>query len=118
MDATLVEQVIINLIENALLHAGKTLPVELNVTVEGNWAVFEVCDRGKGLKEEEIPRIFDGYRSNWNGSSDSTRGIGIGLSICMAIVKSHGGKMTAANRPGGGAVFTFCLPIEEDGNEQ
>lgn len=110
MDATLIEQVIINLLENAVRHAGTDLPIELDVRVEGDWAVFEVRDSGKGIVPEQLPHIFDGYDSE---NSDSTRGIGVGLSICKSIVKAHGGEINAANRLGGGAAFTFVLPLEE-----
>lgn len=112
MDATLIEQVIINLLENAIRYAGTEQPIELNVTANGEWAIFDVCDRGEGLLEEEIPRIFDGYSSGTRRSSDSSKGAGVGLSICMSIIKAHRGRMTAANRPDGGAVFTFMLPME------
>ncbi|HHV30881.1 MAG TPA: DUF4118 domain-containing protein [Clostridiales bacterium] len=110
MDATLIEQVLINLLENAVRHAGATQPIELQVGVEQKNAVFEVRDRGKGLSETLLPHIFDGYPSD---NSDSTRGSGVGLSICKSIVRAHGGTITAANRPDGGAVFTFTLPLEE-----
>ena len=110
MDATLIEQVLINLLENAVRHAGADRPIDLNVRVEDGNAVFEVCDRGKGLSPEQLPHIFDGYYSE---NSDSTRGAGVGLSICKSIVKAHDGTISAANRPDGGAVFTFMLPLEE-----
>lgn len=112
MDATLIEQVIINLLENAIRYAGTEQPIDLNVTVNGKWAVFDVCDRGEGLLETEIPNIFDGNSSGTRRSSDSSKGAGLGLSICMSIIKAHSGQMAAANRPDGGAVFTFMLPIE------
>ncbi len=112
MDATLIEQVIINLLENAIRHAGKELPIDLNVTVTGNWATFCVRDRGNGIPENEMSTIFKGYPVEKPRSSDSFRGAGMGLSICMSIVKAHGGKMSAANLKDGGAVFTFMLPIE------
>lgn len=118
MDATLIEQVIINLLENAIRHAGTDQPIDLTVSVAGDQAVFEVCDKGRGLSEEEIPHIFDGYPCADNKRRDSSKGAGVGLSICMAIVKAHRGSMSAANRPGGGAVFSFQLPIKEaDVNE-
>lgn len=110
MDATLVEQVILNLLENAVRHSGSSLPVELNVTVEGEWAVFTVSDRGKGIPPQNLPHIFDGFPAEGSPSGDSTKGSGIGLSICNSIIKAHGGKISAANRPEGGAVFTFWLP--------
>ncbi len=121
MDATLIEQVIINLLENAIYHAGKDLPVELAVTVRDRLAVFCVSDHGKGIPKEEMHHLFDGYPTDQAKSSDSSRGAGIGLSICMSIVKAHGGQMFAGNRKDSqsGATFIFLLPLEEaEPNEQ
>ena len=112
MNATLIEQVIINLLENAVYHAGKDLPIELKVTVKDRWAVFAVYDHGNGIPKGEIHHVFDGYPADKTKSSDSSRGAGIGLSICMSIVKAHQGRMSAANQKNSGAVFTFMLPIE------
>lgn len=112
MDATLIEQVIINLLENSIRHAGNSVPIKLEVSVEKNRAVFRVSDRGRGIPEEELSRLFTGIPAAKNKSSDSSRGNGIGLSICMSIVKAHGGEMRAANLKDGGAAFTFMLPLE------
>lgn len=120
MDATLIEQVIINLVENAIRYGtpesleNLCLPVEVTVTRSGALAVFEVRDHGKGVKPEEMPHLFEGYTALGPRSSDSSRGMGIGLSICNSIVRAHGGEITAANSPAGGAVFTFTLPVEEE----
>jgi two-component system sensor histidine kinase KdpD len=114
MDATLIEQVIINLLENAVYHAGRENPIDLKVTVQNRRAVFCVSDRGPGIPKEQLRNIFDGYPAEKSKSSDSSRGAGIGLSICMSIVKAHQGQMAAENREDGpGAVFTFTLPLEE-----
>ena len=110
MDATLIEQVLINLLENAQRHAGSDQPVRLNIRTEGGWAVFEVRDKGKGLPAKQLSHVFDGYGLE---NSDSTRGAGLGLSICKSIIDAHGGRITAANMPQGGAVFTFMLPLQE-----
>ncbi len=113
MDATLIEQVIINLVENAIRHSGEDAPIELTVTREGNLAMFEVRDHGKGIKQVDIPYLFEGYEARGKRSSDSSRGMGIGLSICNSIVKAHGGEITVTNKQGGGAAFTFTLPIDK-----
>ena len=112
MDATLIEQVIINLLENSIRHAGNAVPIKLEVFVEKDRAVFRVSDHGKGIPEEELSRLFTGVPAVKNKSSDSSRGNGIGLSICKSIVKAHGGEMSAANLKDGGAAFTFMLPLE------
>ncbi len=110
MDATLIEQVLINFMENAIRHSGSTEPISLCVTSDENTASFEVSDTGKGLDPEEIPYIFDGYSDH--KTSDSTRGIGIGLSICKSIITAHGGSITAGNNDFGGAMFRFTLPMK------
>lgn len=118
MDATLIEQVILNLIENALIHSGSDLPVELEVTREEGQAVFQVIDHGTGILPERLDSIFDGSTPSNNQSSDAKKGIGIGLSICKTIVNAHGGTITARNKEDGGAVFSFTLPMEgENKNE-
>ncbi len=110
MDATLIEQVIINLVENAIKHSGETV-IDVSLRKEGDYAVFEVSDNGEGIPEQDFPYLFESYVSNGKRTSDSSRGMGIGLSICMSIVKAHQGKMEAANREDKGAVFTFTLPL-------
>jgi two-component system sensor histidine kinase KdpD len=114
MDATLIEQVIINLLENSIQHSGSDAPVELKVTADETDAVFTVRDRGHGISEEELPFLFEGNRPEQGRKSDSSRGMGIGLSICKSIVRAHGGTITAGNGENGGAVFTFTLPLKED----
>lgn len=110
MDATLIEQVLINLMENAIRHSGSDLPIGLRVYKRVSGAVFTVSDSGKGIDPDRIPNIFDGKSTD--GSSDSTRGIGIGLSICKTIILAHEGKIFAKNYPTGGASFTFVLPLK------
>lgn len=113
MDGTLIEQVIINLVENAFKHSSEDSSVGVNVKKEGKYAVFEVTDQGDGIAEEDFPYLFESYVTNGKRSSDSSRGMGIGLSICKSIIKAHGGRLEAENRTEGGAVLRFCLPLEE-----
>lgn len=112
MDATLIEQVIINLLENAIKHSQQGSLIELIVKKSDRDAVFEVSDNGEGISPQELPTVFDGYSSGKNKSSDSSRGFGIGLSICRSIIKAHNGKIEAKNKPDGGAVFKFILPLD------
>ncbi len=111
MDGTLIEQVIINLIENAIRHSGEDTKIDVLVKKEKNYAVFEVSDNGEGIYEQDFPYLFESYVPDGKRSSDSSRGMGIGLSICMSIVKAHQGKMEAENKKDGGAVFRFTLPL-------
>ena len=110
MDATLIEQVLINLMENSIRHSGSPLPISLKVSKKRSGAVFTVSDQGKGIDPSRIPDIFDS-KSN-KGSSDSSRGLGIGLSICKSIILAHDGKIYAENNQNGGASFTFVLPMK------
>ena len=113
MDATLIEQVILNLLENAVLHAHSTQPTDLTVTQKDDrWIQFEVKDYGQGISPERMETIFEGSPYGTEASADSKRGMGIGLTICKTIIKVHGGTITAANHENG-AVFTFLLPMEE-----
>ena len=112
MDGTLIAQVLINLLENAIKHSPNESIIEILLKKNGEWAVFEVLDHGKGIAEEDFPYLFTSYVPNGGKSSDSSRGMGIGLSICMTIIKAHNGTMEAHNREEGGAVFQFTLPLE------
>jgi two-component system sensor histidine kinase KdpD len=112
MDGILIAQVLINLLDNAIKHSLNDSPVEVFLKRNGESALFEVVDHGKGIAEEDMPYLFSSYVPNGNKSADSSRGMGIGLSICMTIIKAHNGTMEAQNRKEGGAVFQFSLPLE------
>lgn len=112
MDGTLIAQVLINLLENAIKYSPNDSPVEINLKRNGEWARFEVLDHGKGISDEDIPYLLTNDMQSGNKSPDSSRGMGLGLSICMTIIKAHNGKMEAENRKGGGAVFRFDLPLK------
>jgi two-component system sensor histidine kinase KdpD len=111
MDGTLIEQVIINLIENAIKHTGGNTVIDVTLSQEDNNAVFEVSDNGEGIAEQDFPYLFESYVPNGKRTADSSRGMGIGLSICMSIIKAHQGKMEASNKKGNGACFRFTLPL-------
>ena len=114
MDVILIEQVLINLMENAIQHGGTTTRVELQLQKDGERARFEVADDGQGIAREVFPKLFKGYLSHDEGlTADGRRNMGIGLSVCMSIVQAHGGTMQAENRETGGALFSFTLPLEE-----
>ncbi len=114
MDPTLIEQVLINLLENAVLHAHSQEPIDLTVICrDQNRIQFRVMDYGQGISPERLDTIFDGNPYGSGESADSKRGMGIGLSICKTIIHIHGGSITAANHENG-AVFTFQLPLGEE----
>lgn len=110
MDATLIEQVIINLLENAVYHSNSKEPIRLTVSIGDGFARFEVRDQGVGIPANRLSTIFDGYTSCPNNSYDSHKGMGIGLSICKTIIAAHNGTITAENESLG-ALFTFTLPL-------
>lgn len=115
MDPTLIEQVLINLMENACTHSGSSEPIELIIEEQKDSVSFCVRDYGKGINEEQIPGLFDGQQPA-STSADGFRGIGIGLTICKTIIQAHGGTISACNRDRG-ADFLFTLPKEkEDSN--
>ena len=118
MDSLLIEQVLLNLLENAVFHAKGMTELTLSVSLVGDKAVFEVADNGCGIPEDALQKIFTGSYEKSAAPVDGTRSnMGIGLSVCAAIVKAHGSEITAENRKGGGAVFRFALERggEDDG---
>ena len=113
MDAILIQQVLLNLLENAALHGKHTTEIQIDVTNSGDAALFQVTDNGAGISREAMPKLFDGYFTHDDrGQEGGRRNMGIGLSVCLAIVRAHGGCLTAENRPEGGARFQFALPLE------
>ena len=115
MDAILIEQVIINMLENAVHHAGDFTRLSLKVFVIGGRAIFEVSDDGCGIDKERLDNIFTGYYDKVEDAADThKRNAGIGLSVCATIIKAHGGTITAENANDGGAIFRFDLATEED----
>ena len=114
MDAILIEQVLINLLENALIHSGSSHSLEHTVTDHPDHVTFCAKDFGHGLNPDVIPDIFSGICHN-TGSVDSHKGMGIGLSICKMIIDAHNGYIEAKNHTNG-ALFLFTLPKEEEEN--
>lgn len=111
VDVTLITQVILNLVENAVKYGGEEKSVSITVTREEDKASFSVRDYGNGIAEAKMTGLFTGKALH---DGDSSHGLGIGLSICRTIVAAHGGQIWAENCADGGACFTFTLPIEEE----
>jgi two-component system sensor histidine kinase KdpD len=110
LDGVLIEQVLINLLENALAYTPATTPITISAMRHDQGVEVAVADRGPGVPEGDEQRLFDKfYRAQRGGDR---RGVGLGLTICRGIVEAHGGQIWAENRPGGGAVFRFWLPID------
>jgi two-component system sensor histidine kinase KdpD len=114
MDAMLMEQVLLNLLENAIYHAEGMTELILEVTVEGSWAVFHVKDNGCGIEEDKLSKVFSGYRIEREEPVDGKRSnMGIGLSVCAAIVKAHDSILQVRNTYPG-TEFYFSLEMEEE----
>lgn len=111
MDAILIEQVLINLMENAIVHSRSRQPVSCYVDSDNTHITFHVRDHGTGIPEEKLTTIFDGSSSTPSTAADGRKGMGIGLSICKAIITAHGGSIAAFNHEDG-AEFYFTLPKE------
>ena len=115
MDAVLIEQVIMNLLVNAAIHGRTSTCARLSVRKENDLAVFSVEDNGDGIAPEKLRHLFDGYGTGKQGNGeDSTRTMGIGLSVCNTIIAAHGGTMNAENLPGSGARLSFTLPLSDN----
>ncbi len=109
LDAVLIEQVFVNLLENAVKYTPAGTPIDISAVAEGPVVRVEVADRGPGLPPGEEVRVFDKfYRAP---ETVARSGIGLGLAICRGIITAHGGRIWAENRPGGGAAFRFTLPL-------
>ena len=118
MDIILIEQVLINLMENAVQHGKTTTKIDLRLKQDGAFAVFSVSDDGQGIAKELLPHLFDGYLTrDQEEISDQRRNMGIGLSVCKSIVQAHGGTMRAENLRSGGAQLRFTLPLEGNSYE-
>lgn len=105
LDPVLVEQLVVNFLENAVVHAPSAEPIEVAVYEDGQDVVIEVADRGPGVPENDATALFEKFvRGKASG------GTGLGLAICRAIATVHGGRVWARPRPGGGAVFGVALP--------
>lgn len=111
MDSMLIEQVLLNLLENAAVHAEGMTHLALRVRTRGEYAVFEVIDNGCGIAPERLRTLFAG--SGGPSTDSGRRGMGIGLAACEAIVQAHGGDIKADSAPGRGTTIRFRLKMEQ-----
>ena len=113
VDGSLVLQVFTNLLENAVRHTPAGTRIIVSAAPEGAFLRVNIDDTGPGLPPGDIERLFAKFHRGRDESS--TGGAGLGLSICRAILKAHGGQIDASQRPGGGARLSFTLPVSRDG---
>lgn len=116
MDAILIEQVIINLLENAIIHSHSIKPIECSVDYDDHFVSFHIIDHGIGIPENKLSSLFDGNSYMDTTGSDIHKGMGIGLSICKTIIIAHQGMIFASNHKDG-ASFTFKLPRGNETND-
>lgn len=119
MDAMLIQQVLLNLLENAVLHGNGMTQLSLSVSIKGKRAVFTVRDNGCGIPPEKEAKLFSSYGESGDLPADSRRaGMGIGLSVCASIIKAHGGEIWGGSHKDGGTQIRFALEMEETAFEQ
>jgi two-component system sensor histidine kinase BaeS len=110
-NASWLEQLIANLLTNALRHSPPGAQIEVSIALDGSEAACRVADRGPGVSPDDRERIFERFVQ-----SGARRGrLGLGLYICKKIVALHGGRIWVEANPGGGACFAFCLPLASIG---
>ncbi len=117
MDPMLIDQVIFNILENANIHAKGMTQLKLQVYIRDENAVFKISDDGCGVPPEKMSRLFEGYFDNRDMTDhDGRHNLGIGLSVCAAIIKAHGGRIHATVSDIGGTSVYFTLKME--GNDE
>ncbi|WP_177161127.1 ATP-binding protein [uncultured Fusobacterium sp.] len=113
MEGKLIIQVLVNLLDNAFKHSHPHSTVTLDIVDSKEKVIFRISDNDGGIKENDMDKIFENFYSANKEISDKKRGIGLGLSICKAIVNAHGGEIKAFNNNEGGATFEFTLPKKD-----
>jgi len=110
IDRDKVEQVLINLVSNAIKYSPDGGVVTVRAEVRGDMLEVSVADQGIGISEEDRARLFQRYQRVGGSRSQSIRGTGLGLYLSKGFVESHGGTLTVESTPGAGSTFTFTLP--------
>jgi two-component system sensor histidine kinase KdpD len=110
LDLVLMAQALVNVLDNALKYSPPESPIEVRAGVHGDWLEISVADRGPGIPEEDLERVFDKFYRV--GRPEGASGTGLGLVISRGIVAAHGGRIRARNRPGGGTEVVVALPLK------
>lgn len=113
IDAKLIVQVLINLINNAIKYTPPGTEIDVTWERRGSWIQVSVSDTGPGVPEQAKPHIFDMFYSASDPVADSRRSMGLGLALCKSIVNAHGGEIAVSDRSPHGAIFTFSVPTGE-----
>lgn len=114
IDARLIVQVIVNILDNAAKYSPADTEITVNVFKKGEKVVTEIADCGNGIPEKDKPRIFDMFYTSGEAKiADSRRSMGLGLAVCKSIIAAHGGEISVRDNKPTGTVFSFTLPLEE-----
>lgn len=113
MDAKLIVQVLINILDNAMKYTPPGSDIEIGWKQEGKFICISVADNGPGISDEAKPHIFDMFYSASNQIADSRRSMGLGLALCKSIVNAHGGEIVVSDHKPHGSIFTFSVPAGE-----
>ena len=113
IDARLIVQVIVNIVDNAVKYTPPGSHILIEAGTRGDMVEVRIADDGPGIPDEIKPRVFDMFYSGANTVADSRRSLGLGLSLCRSIVSAHGGEITVEDNVPRGTVFTFTLPSGE-----
>ncbi len=114
MDTSLIQQVLINLLDNAIRYTPGGTEINIRIRKDTNTVSFEVADTGPGIPGEIIPTIFNRFVTVDRNAGRDRRGLGLGLAICKSIVEAHEGSISVENSDSGGTVFSFSLPVPVD----
>ena len=113
VDARLIMQVIINILDNAIKYTPKDSQIVISIEKRGTMAIIMIADDGPGVLEQDKQFVFDMFYSGAKNLTDSHRSLGLGLALCKSIINTHGGEIWLADNKPTGAIFGFSLPIEE-----
>lgn len=113
MDARLIVQVVINMVDNAIKYTPKGSSIEVRTYIQNKWVVTEVADNGPGIPDEIKPRVFDMFYTSSTKIADSRRSLGLGLALCKSIINAHGGEVLVLDNRPVGTIFRFTLPVKE-----
>ena len=111
VDPQRIEQILSNLISNALRYTPAGGQIGINLSSQPHQASVQIHDSGPGIPEESMALVFERFYRADKGRSRAEGGSGLGLAIARQLARAHGGELSAANHPQGGAVFTLSLPV-------
>ncbi len=112
-DSRRLEQVLYNLLDNAIKYSPQGSQITISGKLKNDHAQVCVADEGQGIPQAELPKVFDAFYRIPSPDAQKVRGVGLGLTICRAIVETHGGSIWVDSVPGKGSIFCFTLPLQE-----